>query len=102
MKKGAGTPVFRLKNPSRGDGTGRKAPENITNPDFLRKNRTALASVMRRIATEKAEESTGNGQMAGTPHPRTARTARIRSDDSGSFVRKDAKTHKEKVHLINI
>ena len=101
MKKGAGTPVFRLENASRGDGTGRKAPENITNPDFLRKNRTALTSVMRRIATEKAEESTGNGQKAGTPHPRSARSARDRTDDNGPFARRDAKVRKGKAHLIN-
>ena len=54
-----------------------------------------------RITPVKAEESTGNGQKAGTPHPRSARSAWNRTDDNGPFARKDAKQRKEKAHLIN-
>ena len=54
-----------------------------------------------RITPGNAEKNTGNGKKTEMPQPRTARTARDRTDDSGSFARRGAETRKEKAHLIN-
>ncbi|MBR5215005.1 MAG: hypothetical protein IKV80_02145, partial [Bacteroidales bacterium] len=71
------------------------------NPYFFRKTERLWHASRTRITPGNAEKNTGNEQKEGTPHPRSARSARDRTDDSGSFARKDAKQRKEKAHLIN-
>ena len=77
-------------------------PRKISqNPYFFRKTERLWHASRTRITTEIAAESTGNGQMAGTPHPRPVRSARDRTDDNGTFARRGAETRKGKTHLIN-
>ena len=79
MKKGAGTPVSRQKNASYGGRTGRKTSENITNPDFLRKNRTATTRTKHtdidRKSGEKHMKRTNGGNAASSD-----RTLRVEQD----------------------
>ena len=101
MKKGAGTPVSRQKNASYGGRTGRKTSENITNPDFLRKNRTATTRAKHTDIDRKSGEKHMKRTIGGNAAAWTARSAWNRTDDNGPFARKDNETRKEKAHLIN-